>query len=391
MNILKSCFGNLILQNFRIVSKRINMSAKLKNRRLAYYITPHGFGHAVRSIEVIRHLLFRDPQIKIHVVSTIPEFLIYQNLTQPVSLKTKQLDIGLVQQDSIRFDLNATLEALESLNRNEDALVSEETAFLKNKGIQAVVCDIPFLPFVAAAHANIPAVGISNFTWDWIYDSYISSDSRWAVLVDWIRKCYQNCDLFLQLPMHGDCSVFSKIQDVPLVTRKAQRGRQETRKILNLDLDQKVYLVSFGFLDLEETAQNRIEDISHAVFLFKHPLSFRFSNGICLDDLPLSYADVVGAVDGVITKPGYGIVADCLAHSTPMIYTDRGSFPEYDILVQAMGKHLAIVHLSSADLYGGRWKAAIEELERQPRAVASLPGNGAEVCAEIILRYLNWP
>jgi UDP-N-acetylglucosamine:LPS N-acetylglucosamine transferase len=174
------------------------------------------------------------------------------------------------------------------------------------------------------------------------------------------------------------------------VTRKAQREREETRKILNLGLDQKVYLVSFGFLDLEETAQNRVEDINHAVFLFKHPLSFRFSNGICLDDLPLSYADVVGAVDGVITKPGYGIVADCLAHSTPMIYADRGFFPEYDILVQEMGKHLTTVYLSSGDLYAGKWKSAIEELERQPRMVASLPGNGAEVCAETILRYLNW-
>ena len=361
----------------------------MQTTRLAYYITPHGFGHAVRSIEVIRHLLFQAPEVEIHVVSTIPEFLLDQNLTQPLSLRAKQLDIGLIQQDSIRFDLSATLEALESLYRNQEALVSEELGFLRNRGIEAVVCDIPFLPFVAAARANIPAIGISNFTWDWIYEAYISSDSRWSVLVDWIRKCYQNCDLFLQLPMHGDCSVFPKIRDVPLVTRKAQRERQETRKILNLDLDQKVYLVSFGFLDLEESAQKLIEDISHAVFLFKHPLSFSFTNGICLDDLPLSYADVVGAVDGVITKPGYGIVADCLAHSTPMIYADRGSFPEYDILVQEMDKHLATVHLSSADLYAGKWKAAIEELERQPRAVASLPGHGAEVCAEIILKFLN--
>ena len=367
----------------------MNMSNKLKKRRLAYYITPHGFGHAVRSIEVIRHLLSQGPEVEIDVVSTIPEFLLHQNLTQPLPLRAKQLDIGLVQQDSIRFDLIATLEALESLHLNQDALVSEEIGFLRNRGIQAVVCDIPFLPFVSAAQANIPAIGISNFAWDWIYEAYISSDSRWSVLVDWIRKCYQKCDLFLQLPMHGDCSVFPKIQDVPLVTRKAQRQREETRKILNLDLDQKVYLVSFGFLDLEGTAQNRVEDINHAVFLFKHPLGFRFSNGICLDDLPLSYADVVGAVDGVITKPGYGIIADCLSHGTPIIYTDRGNFSEYDILVQEITKQLTTVYLPSTDLYAGRWKSAINELERQPRVVPTLACNGAEICAEIILQYLN--
>ena len=361
----------------------------MEKRRLAYYITPHGFGHAIRSIEVMRHLLSQGPEVEIHVVSTIPEFLFHQNLSQPLSLRAKQLDIGLVQQDSIRFDLVATLEDLESLHLNQDALVSEEIGFLRKRKIQAVVSDIPFLPFVAAAHAKIPAIGISNFTWDWIYEAYISSDSRWSVLVDWIRTCYQKCDLFLQLPMHGDCSVFPKIQDVPLVTRRAQRQREETRKILNLDLDQKVYLVSFGFLDLEETAQNRVEDINHAVFLFKHPLSFRFSNGICLDDLPLSYADVVGAVDGVITKPGYGIIADCLSHGTPIIYSDRGNFREYDILVREITEQLTTAYLSSADLYAGRWKAAINELERQPRVIPTLACNGAEVCAETILQYLT--
>ena len=58
--------------------------------------------------------------------------------------------------------------------------------------------------------------------------------------------------------------------------------------------------------------------------------------------------------------------------------------------VQEMGKHLTTVYLSSRDLYAGKWKSAIEELERQPQVVASLPCNGAEVCAETILRYLNW-
>lgn len=29
----------------------------VSERTIAYYITPHGFGHAVRSLEVIRHLL----------------------------------------------------------------------------------------------------------------------------------------------------------------------------------------------------------------------------------------------------------------------------------------------------------------------------------------------
>ena len=361
----------------------------MKQKRLAYYITPHGFGHAVRSIEVIRHLLVLAPALEIVIVSTLPEFLVRQSLGDSVSIRRKQLDIGLVQRDSIQFDLSATLDRLQSLHEHRDALVADEIHFLKTQEIQAVVCDIPFLSFAAASQAFIPAIGIGNFTWDWIYQAYASADSRWTPLVDWIRESYHKCHLLLQLPMHGDCSACPNIQDVPLVARRAKRKREETLEILGLRLDQKVYLISFGWLELGETAQKRLEEITDAVFLFKHPLSFHFRNGICLDEYPLSYEDVVAAVDGVITKPGYGIVSDCLAHGTPVIYTDRGFFPEYDILVQEMAKQLTTVYLSSPDFYAGRWQAAIQALEKLPRVVPSLPCNGAEVCAETILQYLD--
>jgi L-arabinokinase len=267
--------------------------------------------------------------------------------------------------------------------------VTDEIHFVKTQEIQAVVCDIPFLPFAAASQAFIAAIGMGNFTWDWIYQAYASSDSRWAPLVDWIKESYHNCNLLLQLPMHGDCSACPNIQDVPLVARRAQRKRNETLRILGLPRDQKVYLISFAWLELGESALKRLEEITDAVFLFKHPLAFRFGNGLCLDEFPLRYEDVVAAVDAVITKPGYGIVSDCLAHGTPVIYTDRGFFPEYDILVQEMAKHLTTVYISSEDLYTGKWKAAIVELARQPRLAPTLPCNGAEVCAQIILKYLD--
>lgn len=361
----------------------------MKKERLAYYITPHGLGHAVRSLEVIRHLLQIEPNLEIFAVSTLPEFLLDHKLKKSLSLREKRLDIGLVQLDSLQFDLEASRQAVESLHHNRGALVEEEIHFLKNTEISAVVSDIPFLPFVAAYQQSIPAIGISNFSWDWIYKAYAPSDPRWAPLVDWIGESYQKCALLLQLPMHGDCSVFPNIEDVPLVARRAKRNKDETRNILQLKLNQRLYLVSFAYLELDETAQKRVQDINDAVFLYKYPLNFHFGNGICLDQLPLTYEDVVAAVDGVITKPGYGIVADCLAHGTPIIYTDRGFFPEYDILVQEIEKQLATVYLSSSDLYGGRWKSAIKQLESQTRTIPDIPCNGAEVCAKIIMRYLS--
>lgn len=355
------------------------------SRTIAYYITPHGFGHAVRSLEVIRHLLENSRDDRVIIVSDIPEFLIIENAGGQVPLRRRRLDVGLVQQDSLRFDVNATQAAVEALYHGREQLIEEEVEFLQGVGVTTVVSDVAFLPFFAASRLGIPSIGVGNFTWDWIYGEYALSDNRWEPLIAWIRQGYRHCGLFLQLPMHGDCSVFPHMQDVPLITRKARRDPREVRKYLELNEGTSVYLIAFAHLDLSERAIDRIASIKGALFLFKYPLRYSIPNSLCLDGLDLTYPDVVAAVDGVITKPGYGIVADCLAHGTPMIYTERGEFPEYPILVEAMEKYLPTVYIPSQDLCAGRWEAAVNRLKCFPHCIPSLRTDGAAVCAEMIL------
>ena len=53
----------------------------------------------------------------------------------------------------------------------------------------------------------------------------------------------------------------------------------------------------------------------------------------------IRYEDLVGAVDVVASKPGYGIISDCAANATALLYTDRGRFCEYDVLVREMPRY----------------------------------------------------
>ncbi len=361
----------------------------LTRRTLAYYITPHGFGHAVRSLEIIRNLMLLAPALEVVIVSDIPDFLITQNVHRTLPYRRKRLEVGLVQLDSLRFDLEATRSLLESLHHDHAALVAEEEAFLRSIEAAGVVSDIAFVPFHATRVLGIPAIGVGNFTWDWVYAYYAASDPRWTPLVDWIRSGYRKADLFLRLPMYGDCSVFEAIEDVPLVARHARHGREAVREALGCDRNQRLYLIAFAALDLVPAALERLERIENAVFLFKHPLQYRFRNGVSLDPCDFSYADVVGAVDAVITKPGYGIVSDCLAQGTPMIYCDRGDFPEYPILVAAMSAHLPCVYLSSRDLLDGRWEAALQAIQTGAWTGRSVRSDGAGVCARRILEILG--
>ena len=55
----------------------------------------------------------------------------------------------------------------------------------------------------------------------------------------------------------------------------------------------------------------------------------------------------------MVTKPGYGIISECIANDTALLYTSRGDFREYPVLVKEMPKYLrCCVHRSRRFVLG---------------------------------------
>jgi L-arabinokinase len=102
--------------------------------------------------------------------------------------------------------------------------------------------------------------------------------------------------------------------------------------------------------------------------------------------LGLGYEDVVGAVDVVVSKPGYGIVSDAIGARTRLVYTERGDFPEYAVLVGEMGMHIPAVHVSNEDLRAGRLRAPLEDVLSRPMPPET-DTSGALVAARRLLEY----
>ena len=94
--------------------------------------------------------------------------------------------------------------------------------------------------------------------------------------------------------------------------------------------------------------------------------------------------DLIAAADVVVTKPGYGIIADCISTATPMLYTSRGQFREYDLLVAEMPRFVQCRFISPPDLLGGRWRSSLEALLAQPAPPETIDVHGAETAAEIL-------
>jgi L-arabinokinase len=98
----------------------------------------------------------------------------------------------------------------------------------------------------------------------------------------------------------------------------------------------------------------------------------------------------VAAADVVVTKPGYGIVSECAANDTPLLYTSRGRFVEYEVFVAQMPRILRCRYISQEDLLAGRWADAVDALLAQPAPRERARIDGAGIAAAEILRMSTW-
>ena len=333
------------------------------------YVSGHGFGHATRTAEVLRTVAQRDPRVPLAVVSAAPERLFRGPVPTLVAFRPAEIDVGLAQRGALAIDEAGTVERWRAFEAGWDDRVREEAAWLRASGARLVLGDVPPLAFAAAAEAGVPSIGLANFSWDWIYRHLAP---RQPALEEAARRCaeaYARADQLLELPFGGDLSAFARRERIPLVARRPRTAREEARRRLRLD-GRPAVLFSFGGLGLPGFDPAPLGSLSEFRFLVQDGAGALPENvdGLpaSLEGLGLGYEDVVGAVDVVVSKPGYGIVCDAIAGRTRLVYTDRGDFPEYPILVDQMPAYLPAVHVSGGDLRRGRIGDAIRDALGRP-------------------------
>ena len=106
-------------------------------------------------------------------------------------------------------------------------------------------------------------------------------------------------------------------------------------------------------------------------------------------DQGLRYEDLVAASDVVVTKPGYGIISECIANDTAMLYTSRGHFVEYDVLVKEMPRYVRCAFIDQDSLLAGRWRDALDGLLAAPPPPERPRTDGAEVAAAKIAEAIE--
>jgi len=360
-----------------------------KEKRIAYFVSPHGFGHAARAAAVMQAIADFDPAVEFEIFTTVPSWFFQESMAVSFTRHALLTDIGLVQKTAFQADLNKTLGSLNDFLPFPAPLVSEIARTVKKLNCVLIICDIAPMGIPIAKAAGIPSVLVENFTWDWIYQQYAPADGRFNRHIAYLQSLFETADYHIKT--EPVCSPGAADLTASPVSRKEKTSAQKTRARLGVPADAKMILIttggipqSYGFLE----KLNQLQNIYFVMPGAGSQINIRDNLIILPHHSDLYHPDLVNAADAVVGKVGYSTVAEVYHAGVPFGYVTRSNFRESGPLTAFIEREIKGMGLDEAEFTGGNWIAKAEDLLGLARRQRSR-ANGADQIGRFIENILS--
>ena len=358
--------------------------------RFAFFVTPHGFGHASRAAAVAESLTRRLPPCQFEFFTTVPKHHIAASV-ENFHYQTLNCDVGMVQTDALRVDLPKTLQRLNSFLPFDSTEVQRLATYLERQRCIAVISDISPLGLQVARTAGLPSVLIENFTWDWIYQGYALRHPQMGSHAAYLSSIFACADLHLQC--QPICHTKPDGVLTSPVSRRFQKDPATVRSQLGLSPATKMVFISMGgtphSLPGLEMLAKHYGDIAF-VIAGHCPTRVTPSNIRLLPiNTPLFHPDLVRSANVVIGKVGYSTIAEVYQAGVPFGYFSRLENPEMGPLLSFLEDKIQGIHFRDSDYQTSAWLDHLEALLSMPRIDRSREPNGADQCADAIAQLVG--
>lgn len=333
-------------------------------RQICFYLSDHGFGHAARNLPIIMKLLENEA---VHITVVCGEeqvAFMNANLTQGqknrTSFRIEHTDVGLILKDGTLYPDRERLEKETELFL---AACSErsrtEAEWLRNHRIDTAVCDMPLWCIEACRLAGVPLLYIGNFTWAELYREYLP-ERIWKRYADEYMKL-EHVWLYAlhNKEMLEFVGVADDMKEVSLVCRPFHENEV---KMIRSRHKRPLIFVALG-MSAAFSGELCVESLPYD-FIVNPGVPLQGSNVERLDGNTSNTQDYVLASDYVITKAGWGTVAEALMAKKPMALFSRDSVLEDRTTIRILESLGHAISIQREDL--GDISAVIQRLDRLP-------------------------
>lgn len=353
---------------------------------VAWFVSPHGLGHAARAAAVMNAIGDRCPEVRHHLFTTVPKAFFAESVPGGrIHHRRLDCDVGMVQRTAFDEDVEATVDALDRLCLEDARVIDEVAEAVAASRSSLVVSDIAPLGLMAARRLGLPAVLIENFTWDWIYRAY--GDRRLERHGRLMAEVFQCADLTIQTEPW--CRRRRDARIVAPVSRVPRRTRSQVRSALGIPDRVKMVLLSTGCSDDSLAAARRFELPPETVLVAASDGAGSVArSGRVLRVTGWYHPDLVRASDLVVGKLGYSTVAEVFHAATAFAFLPRSRFPESRVLETFVREHMPAAALSRSWTTDPAIAEVLQTLLAADPPAGPRP-NGAAAAAEAILDLLD--
>ncbi|MDQ6973107.1 MAG: hypothetical protein Q9M30_10695 [Mariprofundaceae bacterium] len=353
-------------------------------RSIAVYISGHGYGHLSQIAPVLNRFAVLCPDVHLLLRTALPQPLLASRIRTPFTiLHDWPVDIGVVQKSAISEDIPATILAAQRFYADFPERVEREIELFSTHRPLAVLSDVSPLAFPVARRLGIPSIAIASLDWHDIYRDFLAPDD--SVLAT-LEQAHATCDLLIQPPLSMPMQSFPNHSKVELIVDD-EHPLPDTNRAA-----QPTALIMFGGAGDPPFDINALGKMTGWQFLTLNPVP---------NDAPANVrqaavgsggtAALMTECDIVITKPGYGTLAECWLTNTPIAYLPRESFAEYPYLDDWLQSSAPAARMAVQDFINGNWLPAMQLAMDCPRSYPPIPASGAAQAAELIAQELPSP
>lgn len=305
----------------------------MRGKKLAYFISGHGFGHATRALAVMDALWDLNHDLHFEIFTHVPEWFFK---CHPGSFSFKlhhiRVDAGLEQANALVEDLDKSRQTIQAFFPFQDSLVRELRHRLVALKVSAVISDIAPIGLELASQLQIPSVLIENFTWDMIYKGYPYLNRECGPQIAFLEDVFKKATL--RITTEPYCEKKENAVIIGPISRKVRP--LFPRCLPDLDPRKPAILLTMGGFSSGI-------DFSK----IKHLMDFQFvmtgtntghnnpQNSITwLDPSRLYFPNLVAEVDAIIGKAGYSTASEAFQCSKPFGMVPREKFIEAKCIEQ---------------------------------------------------------
>ena len=318
----------------------------MHGQTLCFCLSDHGFGHIARNLPLIAEAVRRTTGF-VYVIcgerhlefakANLQEMLTTEQLSR-VLYHAERTDVGLIlQHGTLQVTVPALTRSCEQYLAELPRRAKQEADWLRRHEIAAVLCDMPIWMISACEQANVPLLYVGNFTWTELYREFLP-EHIWRAYAAEYRKIQHGMLYTLHNPEMLEFLPNAKLTETSLVARPFHPKEIDAIRARHT---KPIVFVALG-MSAQFTRPVSVEGID-AFFYTTEGVPLTGSNVATVPYSTLNTQDYVAAADYVITKAGWGTVAECLLAQKPMALFARDSVLEDRTTIQLLEqKKLAV-------------------------------------------------